>query len=110
MGVSFRCFILLLTCLTLGIVRSDVEAVLVVMLDDICHQQSSGTQSNSPQDGLFVFLNAANFSREGCDESMSFEDFRKWCALLPSVRRYLGSLLSPSDSGSTPSFFLYILE
>ncbi|XP_052172862.1 uncharacterized protein LOC127788521 isoform X3 [Diospyros lotus] len=81
--------------------RSDVEAVLVVMLDDIRYQQSSGTQSKSPQDGLFVFLNAANFSktREGCDESMSFEDFRKWCALLPSVRRYLGSLLSPSDSG-----------
>ncbi|XP_052172864.1 uncharacterized protein LOC127788521 isoform X4 [Diospyros lotus] len=71
------------------------------MLDDIRYQQSSGTQSKSPQDGLFVFLNAANFSktREGCDESMSFEDFRKWCALLPSVRRYLGSLLSPSDSG-----------
>ncbi|GLT34062.1 hypothetical protein SLA2020_086080 [Shorea laevis] len=30
---------------------------------------------------------------------MSFEDFRKWCTLIPSLRKFLGSLLIPSDPG-----------
>ncbi|GFZ08903.1 TLD-domain containing nucleolar protein [Actinidia rufa] len=86
-----------------GIVgRSDVKAVLMEILDDILCQRSSVPGSNSHQDIVGVFLNAANFSKsnEGCAESsMSFEDFRRWCALFPSVRKYLGSLLSPSDTG-----------
>lgn len=90
---------LLLICLLLGIFRSDIEAVLIVMLDDIL---CSEPESNPHQDIVSIFLNTANFSEshEGCAESsMSFEDFRQWCALLPSVRKYLGSLLSPSDPG-----------
>lgn len=90
---------LLLICFLLVIFRSDVEAVLMVMLDEIL---GSELGSNPRQEIVSIFLNAANFSesREGCAESsMSFEDFRKWCAVLPSIRKYLGSLLSPSGPG-----------
>jgi hypothetical protein len=30
---------------------------------------------------------------------MSLSDFRSWCTLLPSSRKFLGNLLMPPDSG-----------
>lgn len=77
--------------------RSDLEAVLTTMLDDIF---SSEHGSSSHQEVLDIFINAATFSKhhnECAEKCMSFEDFRSWCALLPSVRKFLGSLLMPSD-------------
>ncbi|KAL6952929.1 hypothetical protein U1Q18_042709 [Sarracenia purpurea var. burkii] len=74
----------------------------MVILDDIFSEKTSEPGSHSHQSIVDIFLNAANFSKsnEGCDQSsMSFEDFRRWCALLPSVMKYLGSLLSPSYPG-----------
>ncbi|OAY71543.1 hypothetical protein ACMD2_22645 [Ananas comosus] len=40
---------------------------------------------------------------------MSLADFRNWCNLVPSVRKFLGSLLLPPDSGR-PSFQVPQLE
>lgn len=77
--------------------RSDLEAVLTTMLDDIF---SSEHGSSSHQEVMDIFINAATFSKhhnECAEKCMSFEDFRSWCALLPSVRKFLGSLLMPSD-------------
>ncbi|XP_059646608.1 uncharacterized protein LOC132293244 [Cornus florida] len=82
--------------------RSDLEVVLTSMVDDIFSQKISEPGSSSHQDIVGVFLNAVNFSKadKGCAENnISFEDFRKWCTLVPSVRKYLGSLLMPSDPG-----------
>ncbi|KAL0344822.1 UNVERIFIED_CONTAM: hypothetical protein Sradi_4313500 [Sesamum radiatum] len=76
--------------------RNDLEVVLTSMLDNLFHRQSSETKAGSDQEIVMVFINAANFT----SDSMSLEDFRKWCTLLPAVRKYLGSLLMPSDSGS----------
>ncbi|KAF3774725.1 TLD domain-containing protein 1 [Nymphaea thermarum] len=43
-----------------------------------------------------VLLNAATFSVEvrGSEHTMSFNEFRNWCNLLPSVRKFLGGLLT----------------
>ncbi|GKV07269.1 hypothetical protein SLEP1_g19065 [Rubroshorea leprosula] len=82
--------------------RSDIESVLVTIFDDIFNVKSSEPGSSSQVDMVDIFLNSATFSRgdERCnDKSMSFEDFRKWCTLIPSLRKYLGSLLIPPDSG-----------
>ncbi|GLT90054.1 hypothetical protein SLE2022_080060 [Rubroshorea leprosula] len=82
--------------------RSDVESVLVTIFDDIFNVKSSEPGSSSQGDMVDIFLNSATFSRgdERCnDKSMSFEDFRKWCTLIPSLRKFLGSLLIPPDSG-----------
>ncbi|KAK4412057.1 hypothetical protein Salat_2991100, partial [Sesamum alatum] len=76
--------------------RNDLEVVLTSMLDNLFHRQSSETKAGSNQEIVMVFINAANFT----SDTMSLEDFRKWCTLLPAVRKYLGSLLMPSDSGS----------
>lgn len=83
--------------------RSDVESVLVSMLNCICSQNCSESRSGSEQECVDIFLNAANFKKDVSDKaesSLSFEDFRRWCALLPSVRKFLGNLLMPPESGS----------
>ncbi|KAF8397951.1 hypothetical protein HHK36_016877 [Tetracentron sinense] len=86
-----------------GIVgRSDLEAVLTAILDYIISPKNPEPGSSSHPDSFNMFLNAATFSKEveGCTEkSMSFEDFKRWFSLLPSVRKFLGSLLMPPDSG-----------
>ncbi|KAL8505146.1 hypothetical protein ACS0TY_016379 [Phlomoides rotata] len=71
--------------------RSDLEVVLTSMLDNVFHEQCS-----EPKQVVEVFINAVNLTSDG----MSFEDFQTWCAHLPAVRKYLGCLLTPSDSGS----------
>jgi hypothetical protein len=91
--------------------RCDIESVLAAILRSIFSLEASNPGLNSHREIINVFLNAAKFSKvvEGAAEkSMSFEDFRSWCALLPSVRKFLGSLLIPPDAGFL-SFFLHII-
>ncbi|KAM7504984.1 hypothetical protein LguiB_003888 [Lonicera macranthoides] len=81
---------------TLG--RSDLEAVLSEMLDNVFNWEKSSEVGLDSHDKIVgIFLDAAKFS-EG--DHVTFEDFRRWCTLLPSVRKFLGSLLTPSDPGS----------
>lgn len=76
-------------------IRSDLEVVLTSMFDNLFHPQCSDPKPGSHLEVVEVFINAAIST----SDSMSFEDFRKWCTLLPAVRKYLGSLFMPSDSG-----------
>lgn len=83
--------------------RSDLGAVLTAMLDNIFSKKCSQCGPTSHLNIIDIFINAANFtmgSQSSAESSMSYEDFRKWCALLPCVRKFLGSLLTPSESGS----------
>ncbi|KAM1079116.1 hypothetical protein ACFX2B_013717 [Malus domestica] len=86
-----------------GIVgRSDLECVLGAMFDNIFNMDNPERGSSAHLGSVDVFLNAAKFSKhdEGHDqESLSLEDFRTWCTLLPSVRKFLGSLLIPPHQG-----------
>lgn len=79
--------------------RSDLEAVLISMLDAVF---SPERDEHRRQDTIDIFLNAATFSNESedCSEhTMSFGDFKHWCGLLPSARKFLGSMLMPPSSG-----------
>ncbi|XP_020102497.1 uncharacterized protein LOC109720038 [Ananas comosus] len=92
--------------------RSDLEAVLKSIYETIFSPENDETGAHSQQETLEVFLNAATFSKqiEGRTEKfMSLADFRNWCNLVPSVRKFLGSLLLPPDSGR-PSFQVPQLE
>lgn len=86
-----------------GIVeRSDVETVLLAIFESLFSLKDSHLVSGPNECTANVFLNAATFSKddkEGARDAMSFEDFRSWCSLLPSVRKYLGSLLMPPGPG-----------
>lgn len=79
--------------------RSDLEAVLNELFDYIFSNKQSEPGTASHLESIDVFINAANFSKDDGGCAMSFEDFKKWCTLLPSVRKFLGSLLRLSDSG-----------
>ncbi|KAJ6361891.1 hypothetical protein OIU78_002320 [Salix suchowensis] len=82
--------------------RCDIESVLAAIFWNIFSLEASNPGLNTHPEIINEFLNAAIFSKavEGADEkSMSFDDFRSWCALLPSVRKFLGSLLIQPDAG-----------
>ncbi|KAE8672472.1 TLD domain-containing protein 1-like isoform X2 [Hibiscus syriacus] len=82
--------------------RSDLESGLVTMFDHIFHLKGSQPESSSSCYMVETFLNAATFSKdngERNDKSMSFEDFRCWCTLVPSVKKFLSNLLVPPDPG-----------
>lgn len=91
-------------------IRSDLESVLIVMFDNIFHLKVSEPGSSSHQDIREIFLNVATFSRDdkrSAENCMSFEEFRNWCTLIPSARKFLGSLLMPPDPGFPP-FFIHL--
>ncbi|KAK7396733.1 hypothetical protein VNO78_17891 [Psophocarpus tetragonolobus] len=82
--------------------RSDLETVIIAIFNDILCIKGSEDKSSSQQDVVDIFLNAANFSMHnegGTQKTMSFEDFKSWCTHLPSMKKLLGSLLLPPDSG-----------
>lgn len=85
-----------------GIVgRSDLEAVIGSIYDTIFAPDGGQPCLSSNHDTMEVFLNAATLSKEveGTESKMSLVDFKNWCRILPSVRKFLGSLLMPPDSG-----------
>uniref|UniRef100_A0A7N0SWM1 Uncharacterized protein n=1 Tax=Kalanchoe fedtschenkoi TaxID=63787 RepID=A0A7N0SWM1_KALFE len=86
-----------------GIVgRSDIEDAVNTMLDDILSPKSPAPTVASHHDNVDILLNAATFAKHesgGPENQMSYEDFRSWCNFLPSVRKYLGSLLIISNAG-----------
>ncbi|XP_062202335.1 uncharacterized protein LOC133904798 isoform X1 [Phragmites australis] len=91
--------------------RSDLESVLASIHETIfAENKEAGEGSNSRT--FEAFLNSAVFSKdtEGIsDKSMSLSDFRNWCILIPSLRKFLGSLLMPPDSGR-PGFQVPLLH
>ncbi|PKI47024.1 hypothetical protein CRG98_032563 [Punica granatum] len=80
--------------------RSDLSSVLITIFKNIFDNDLSEDHAASEQNTVRIFLDSANFSIniEGHDEkSMSLADLRSWFAVLPSVRKFLGSLLMPPD-------------
>uniref|UniRef100_A0A1J3GHL4 TLD domain-containing protein 1 n=1 Tax=Noccaea caerulescens TaxID=107243 RepID=A0A1J3GHL4_NOCCA len=77
--------------------RSDLESVLVVILKSVFSTESSDAESSDYKEMVDALLNAAAFSKsdDASEKGMSFEDFRSWCSLVPSIRKFLGSLLMP---------------
>ncbi|KAJ8534059.1 hypothetical protein K7X08_007383 [Anisodus acutangulus] len=94
----------------LDVFDDDLEAVLTTVLRNISSHESHQSESSSEREVLDIFLNAANLTTddiESAESGMSFEEFRSWCARLPSVRKFLGTLLSPHDSGSEVPMLVY---
>ncbi|CAM0950071.1 unnamed protein product [Alopecurus aequalis] len=81
--------------------RSDLESVVASIHETIfADNKEAGEGSNKRT--FEAFLNSAVFSAdvEGVSEkSMSLPDFRNWCIIMPSPRKFLGSLLMPPASG-----------
>ncbi|CAA0401000.1 EF-hand domain [Arabidopsis suecica] len=80
--------------------RSDLESFLVVILKSVFSTESSDAESSDYKKMVDALLNAATFSKsdDGSEKGMSFEDFRSWCSLVPTIRKFLGSLLMPPST------------
>lgn len=100
MSLGINIYLLLRFPLSLT-ARSDLESVLASIHETIfAENKEAGEVSNNS--AFEAFLNSAVFSKnaEGIsDKSMSLSDFRTWCVQMPSLRKFLGNLLMPPDSG-----------
>ncbi|KAI4378654.1 hypothetical protein MLD38_016105 [Melastoma candidum] len=82
--------------------RSDLESVLTTVFDNVFDSKYNDKGFGKHHDVLDLYLDSAQFSRtnDGNGEKiMSFEDMRNWFSLLPSVRKFLSSLLIPPGQG-----------
>lgn len=72
--------------------RSDLEAALSSVLVSLFPDADASAAA---------FLDAAALSEtaRGGEPVLGFEDFKSWCRLLPSLRKFLGSMLAVPDSG-----------
>lgn len=79
--------------------RTEVEGVILSILQTVLGSKDSVLDSSLPENSLEAFLQSASFTEEGGGEGeaaaacMSMQDFRKWCASTPSVKRFLTTLL-----------------
>lgn len=92
--------------------RSDLDAVMGSIYSTIFSEDGEQPCLSLHQETMVAFLNVAILSKEveGTETSMSLVDFKNWCRVLPSVRKFLGSLLMPLDSGSPALYGLYALS
>lgn len=88
--------------------RSDLEAVLGSLHDIMFSTEDDQPCLHSHQNTIEAFVHVARLSKEvkGTESSLSLVDFKNWCRVLPSVRKFLGSLLMPPDSGIFMSSFI----
>ncbi|WVZ88422.1 hypothetical protein U9M48_034945 [Paspalum notatum var. saurae] len=94
-----------------ALTRSDLESVLA-SIHETLFAENKEVEEGSHNRTFEAFLNSAVFSEdaEGVSEKcMSLSDFRNWCILLPSLKKFLGNLLMPPDSGR-PGFEVPLLH
>jgi hypothetical protein len=94
------------------IARSDLESVLASIHETIFAESKEAGESSNNR-AFDVLLNSAVFSKnaEGIsDKSMSLSDFRNWCVLVPSLRKFLGNLLMSPDSGIPYCLAIHLID
>lgn len=75
--------------------RSEVEAVVLSTLETVLGPKEAIPGAGLPESSLQGFVNSAEFSVKTDGEAcMSIEDFRKWCLLVPSLRKFLSGLMA----------------
>ncbi|XP_078435093.1 TLD-domain containing nucleolar protein [Wolffia australiana] len=82
--------------------RSDLEAVLKSIQDMIFSPKNTRFGLRQHQNFVTTYLSAASFSERRVDSDehmMSASDFKAWCNAVPSVKKFLSSLLAPSIKG-----------
>jgi hypothetical protein len=69
---------------------------MISVLETVLSPKDTIIGDSLPEHAVQTFINAANFipASECGGQRMSFEDFREWCNLVPSLKKFLGSLLT----------------
>jgi len=74
---------------------------MISVLETVLSPKDTIIGDSLPEHAVQTFINAANFipASECGGQRMSFEDFREWCNLVPSLKKFLGSLLTSPVTG-----------
>ncbi|EES16672.1 hypothetical protein BDA96_08G045400 [Sorghum bicolor] len=94
-----------------ALTRSDLESVLASVHETVFAVKKEVVEGSNNRP-FEAFLNSAVLSEDAeavSEKSMSLSDFRNLCILLPSLRKFLGNLLMPPDSGR-PGFEVPLLH
>lgn len=78
--------------------KTEVESVMLSILATVLGPNYASLPEESPQ----AFLSAAEFSLDSQGEGepcMSMQQFRKLCTAIPSIKKFLASLLTPPNAG-----------
>lgn len=79
-----------------------MEGVILSILQTVLGPSNAVTGAGLSEGSLQSFLQAASFTEDVEGEAapyMSLEDFRKWCASVPSIKKFLTSLLKGPAPG-----------
>lgn len=91
--------------------RTEVEGVILSILQTVLGSKDAVLDASLPEGILQAFLDAASFAEneEGAGAlCMSLEDFRKWCTLVPSVKKFLTTLLKGPMAGQCSAFCVFL--
>lgn len=79
--------------------RDEVEAVVLSILETVLGPSEAVVGDSLLEQSVQGFVNAATFSRGDSEACLTVEEFRKWCGLVPSVKKFLGTLMSAPSRG-----------
>lgn len=82
--------------------RTEVEGVILSVLQTVLGSKDAVPDASLPEGSLQAFHKSASFTKAVEEEnaaSMSLEDFRKWCAAVPSIKKFLSTLLKGPVAG-----------
>eukprot|EP00252_Welwitschia_mirabilis_P008534 TRINITY_DN2043_c0_g1_i1.p1 TRINITY_DN2043_c0_g1~~TRINITY_DN2043_c0_g1_i1.p1 ORF type:complete len:424 (-),score=84.25 TRINITY_DN2043_c0_g1_i1:302-1573(-) len=85
-----------------GIVqRSELESVMISVFETILSPNDAVRGDTLSECSIQNFLNALKPNTSDCkdDQNISFEDFQQWCSMVPSLKKFLKSLLTPPKPG-----------
>lgn len=76
-----------------------MEAVVLSILETVLGPSEAVVGDSLLEQSVQGFVNAATFSRGDSEACLTVEEFRKWCGLVPSVKKFLGTLMSAPSRG-----------
>ena len=79
-----------------------MEGVVLSILQTVLGSKDAVPDASLPEGSLQAFLEASSFTEEvegEAEPSMTLEDFRKWCASVPSIKKFLTTLLKGPVAG-----------
>lgn len=82
--------------------------MILSILQTVLGSKDAVPDASLPEGSLQAFIQSASFTEEAEGQDgpvMSIQDFRKWCAAVPSVKKFLATLLKGPTSGTLKSFF-----
>ncbi|KAJ7544122.1 hypothetical protein O6H91_09G065400 [Diphasiastrum complanatum] len=81
--------------------RDEVEAVMLSILETVIGPQDAILYATLPDDSLQAFLNFSMKDDSEYGPTLSMDEFRHWCTVVPSVKKFLAGIFSSPGTAGT---------